>query len=751
MMNKILKKIALCSLAFFSLAGQAGAQLSNSLFFDKYNYRSRLVNPANTYYGKFHIGIPPFIPTIGVESGISGLVLGDIFQNVSVNGKKQTVLFCDRNNPGGIDKFLDAVDGGLRVFNAERIDVLDFGFRAGGGYLSFDVAARAEIYTNIPEKVLTFAFDGMKDGERYDLGLDKFTASASGWAEFAATYSRAFGEKLSLGVSLKYLYGLGNIKTDFDGITAYATNDEWRLSGNYKFYASLPNLRVYENSDGGVDSVAFDEDVKNVKGRPGFAADFGANYQLLPQLKLSVSVLDFGFISWKGDDAHVIESKTDYVFNGVRYDFNEEDFDDLPDFENVYRESGNKYIASLTPKVFLGGEYSLWDDRIGLGLVSRTTFYKKNPKEEFFANANFRPFKKLSFTLNYAMFDGHWSNIGWGINAVAGILNIYAAFDNCSLKFADVDGVRVPSRTNFFRFNLGFGLTFKGKDRDKEKKTKEKPVTTVIQKVFVDTDNDGVTDTLDMCEATPEGVEVDEKGCPLDTDKDGVADYLDKCPDTPEGAAVDSDGCLADSDGDGVPDYLDKCPETLDGVAVDENGCPVDTDKDGVPDYKDRCPDTPQEAKVDENGCPLDTDKDGVPDYLDKCPETYGTVNGCPEIKQEVKQIFKKALNGIQFESGKSTILRSSYPVLDQVVKVMVENPEYKLIISGHTDSSGDPEKNMTLSKERADAVKSYLIVHGIPGHRLTAEGYGDTRPVADNKTTKGRALNRRVELEAEY
>ena len=81
----------------------------------------------------------------------------------------------------------------------------------------------------------------------------------------------------------------------------------------------------------------------------------------------------------------------------------------------------------------------------------------------------------------------------------------------------------------------------------------------------------------------------------------------------------------------------------------------------------------------------------------------------------------------------------------------MLENKDYKLIISGHTDSSGNPDKNMILSKERADAVKQYLIVHGVQGHRLSADGYGATKPVADNKTAKGRALNRRVELEAEY
>ena len=92
-------------------------------------------------------------------------------------------------------------------------------------------------------------------------------------------------------------------------------------------------------------------------------------------------------------------------------------------------------------------------------------------------------------------------------------------------------------------------------------------------KIFRDSDGDGVPNDIDECPGTPEGVEVDERGCPLDSDGDGVPDYLDKCPGTPKGLEVDCDGCPADSDGDGVPDYRDKCPGTPRGALVDKDGC----------------------------------------------------------------------------------------------------------------------------------------------------------------------------------
>ena len=271
----------------------------------------------------------------------------------------------------------------------------------------------------------------------------------------------------------------------------------------------------------------------------------------------------------------------------------------------------------------------------------------------------------------------------------------------------------------------------------------------------LDTDKDGVPDYLDKCPDTPQGVAVDSVGCPLDTDGDGVPDYLDKCPDTPKAAKgmVDKNGCLLDSDGDGVPDYLDLCNNTPAEARayVDKNGCLKDTDGDGVPDYLDKCPDTPIEArgKVDEHGCPRDTDGDGIPDYLDNCPTIPGVASnhGCPEIKKEVRTLFQRALQGIQFETGRSTILKKSDIILNQIAKSLINNPTYLIEVQGHTDNVGKSEANMKLSEARANAVRQYLIAKGVEEKRITAKGYGDTRPIASNKTVSGRAKNRRVEF----
>ncbi|MDR2683904.1 MAG: OmpA family protein [Prevotellaceae bacterium] len=168
-----------------------------------------------------------------------------------------------------------------------------------------------------------------------------------------------------------------------------------------------------------------------------------------------------------------------------------------------------------------------------------------------------------------------------------------------------------------------------------------------------------------------------------------------------------------------------------------------------MPDYLDKCPHTPADVAVDESGCPSDKDNDGVPDYLDRCPELPGVVsnNGCPELKAEVKKIFKQALHGIQFETGKSSIKSSSNRILNQIVQIMKDNPDFQLEIGGHTDSIGSLEMNMDLSDRRAAAVKAYLAKQGVEESRMTSQGFGSTQPVATNTTSAGRAENRRVEF----
>jgi OOP family OmpA-OmpF porin len=251
------------------------------------------------------------------------------------------------------------------------------------------------------------------------------------------------------------------------------------------------------------------------------------------------------------------------------------------------------------------------------------------------------------------------------------------------------------------------------------------------QEINYDVDNDGVLDSLDKCLSTPQGMEVDDNGCtiekkkevqPIDSDNDGVIDLEDLCAETPIGIKVDTTGCKLhqDSDKDGVEDINDNCEDTPLGIKVDTSGCEIDTDvdKDGVLDSQDDCLNTPIGMNVDTKGCKI-----------------KNTIN----LKDIVIR-FGYKYEGLTEESKKS---------LNQLNKILHDNPELKINILGYADSIGSKEYNLKLSQKRAYQIEDMLIEKGISADRLNAIGKGEANPIATNMYKAGRAQNRRIEIEA--
>jgi len=216
-----------------------------------------------------------------------------------------------------------------------------------------------------------------------------------------------------------------------------------------------------------------------------------------------------------------------------------------------------------------------------------------------------------------------------------------------------------------------------------------------------------------------EGIEEEKV---TDADQDGIADNSDKCPATPVGVMVDATGCEKDSDKDGIRDSADNCLGTASGVAVDSLGCeiviapiePKDTDNDGIADQKDQCPNSDPGVNVDINGC-------------------------------ELQKSF--VLEGVNFVTGSDEISETSKAELNKVAETLIKNPAVNVEVAGYTDDRGDSNFNQRLSQKRAEAVKAYLQTVGVQAARMTAKGYGEDSPVADNSAVTGRARNRRVEL----
>ena len=380
--------------------------------------------------------------------------------------------------------------------------------------------------------------------------------------------------------------------------------------------------------------------------------------------------------------------------------------------------------------------------------------------------------------------DGMHSKLNWTAGAGVNIdlsRTVVLGFEIGS-SFANsdyLDGISFSGNPNkpdwwwYGGINLGFRLGTKDRDRDGVPDKDDKCPTipgSQLTRGCPDADGDGLADREDDCPHKP-GIRA-LAGCPIkDEDEDGVPDVDDKCPTVP--GLFDFDGC-PDTDGDGIEDAKDSC-KTVAGIAQ-FNGCP-DTDGDGIEDAKDACPTEPGPAeyyfgcpvrdtdgdgvedKLDQcllvagkpefKGCP-DTDGDGVEDRLDVCPDIAGLSEnkGCPKVEKKDLEKLELAVKDVKFESARSTLKPQSGKILGEIADILKRYPYYDLQIDGHTDSQGKEEANQKLSELRAQSCADFLTGKGVEKERFIVNGFGETKPIADNKTAAGRSLNRRVEFE---
>lgn len=632
-----MKKIISVVSAILATASTTFAQMSSTLYFMDQNPLIHNFNPSFQPTDKMYIGMPG-LSLVSVNAGNSKLAFEDIYVPRTIDGKNTTVLFLHPEAKNELRNVMNKISPRDRIFADYNVQLLNFGMRIKEkSYVSFSLSNRMEMNTILPKELFKAALmsEEYNSESQYSFGLGKFSSTMNCYSELAFGYSYAFSDKLQAGAKLKYLIPHAGYRTDFKDIDLYVSKDEWRFTGEGEVDASMPGLEIYQDEEGKIDSVDFNDDLKakdftKSKG-VGLALDFGVTYTPIKSVKLSASLLDLGFIHYS-KELHKLKKTDDFIYNGLKYgidDIHERDSADLWEpyeemLDNMYVvDESEGYNSMLTAKALLGVEYSFFENKMSVGALSKTYFLRGCASEEFMLAYNYRPNRVVSASASYTVTNGMFSNIGLGVNLNLGPVNFFLAADQIPLRYAKGDGKVIPTRTRAANFSTGINFMI----RDKEREDKGRLL-------WMDTDKDGVSDLYDKCNDTSEGIEVDKNGCPKDSDVDGVPDYMDQCHDSLSGKKVDEKGCPKDSDGDGVFDYKDQCHNPNSGALVDEFGCPSDVDGDGVPDYLDKCNLTPIGAPVDANGCPKDSDKDGVADYLDKCPDTPLDTkvdeNGCP-------------------------------------------------------------------------------------------------------------------------
>lgn len=635
-------------------------------------------------------------------------------------------------------------------------------------------------------------------------------ADITSYAAIHGSYAREINDKLTIGIRGKYLLGLFDLRINKANgyfVTDSGEQNVYKFEAeiDYEVNASgIDRIEEFSNNTSPSNGTNFvNQYLRPYYADPlgkGFAFDLGFNYRLNNKFSFSGSVIDLGTINWTQGKTYSKNAK--FTYEGL----NEPDFDSTDALINeladsigtIFKpnESSSPYKTNLNTKIYIGADYQVFNSG-KLGIVGMSEFHKKKVYLGAGLNYTQRVWRILDIRAGLTYFGDIGTNLGMGLNLHLGPLVIYGSTDKL------LGSVNYET-THFISNRIGININIGGRyDRDNDgipdKKDQCKKVPGLAKfDGCPDRDGDGVPDPSDECvdvkgtiaangcpDMDGDGIKdladscMSEKGdaklfgCP-DKDNDGVADKYDACPE--DSGMVSRDGC-PDRDGDGVLDKADVCPDVAGPKFT--MGCP-DMDRDSIPDNEDECPGVPGlrqfkgcpdldgDGIPNKNdscigdagpaatfGCP-DTDGDGIADKYDNCPTEAGNLEnqGCPTLDsslvvltEEEKKVLKEAFSNLEFESGTAKIAAVSIESLHELAELLNTRTEYKLEINGHTDNSGKAATNKKLSQDRANAVKTYLASQGVAADRMTAKGFGSSKPIAENKTAAGRQKNRRVEF----
>lgn len=607
--------------------------------------------------------------------------------------------------------------------------------------------------SNLSDK--TFRFFG-NDSAFYNTAIqeDNLQLKAHAFAEAGLTYGRIIYSSphhlLKLGITGKYVLGLAAASVYSNKLLVNIAKNDYinQLEGDF-------NVRYSSNLD------AVDDDFSDIldksSGNHGWGLDVGLAYEWRPEnsgwlttdptaykLRVSASLNDIGTVKYNNS-----EHGDSYTLNASGRTTDDLDKQDGETFDEYFtrlesqgiitsKAHADKLKVKLPATFRLDADYHIYKRLfINAGTVINLINKNKNQLTAHYATTfTITPRLEKKWFSIYSPFFYNTLNqkMAWGAGFRAG--PVFAGSASILSNMFSSKNVAAAD------FHLGVTLSIYQRIKTKRYKTQPAPASVpepVAPQPVVETKVDTVVQHVEV---------IKEVQITHDKDNDGIVDEKDECPDV--AGEVTLAGC-PDTDKDGIADKNDKCVDVA-GTAK-YNGCPVpDTDGDGLNDENDKCVDVAGTAKY--NGCPVpDTDGDGIDDEADKCPTTPGKPanNGCPEIKQEVAKKIAVAAKSIYYMSGKAIIQKVSYPKLDVVVKVLKADTALQISIEGHTDNKGNATANLKLSASRAQAVKNYLIKKGIAQSRITAQGFGDAKPIVSNATPAGRAKNRRVELHLNY
>lgn len=374
---------------------------------------------------------------------------------------------------------------------------LAFGFKKDDMFFNFSINTRVNQMLQFPSNFLDFRkgnYDPVKE-EALPIDFSNLRIKADAYAEIALSASKELTPELTVGAGIKFLKGAASIntrKTDLLLTTKLdANNQAESITADVDFdirTASIP-YDMYYNDKGIIDSIYVDEkqleenqtELFLFNGSWGVAFDLGATYQLTPEIQLSASALDLGFIRWK-ENTKQLTSSGSFTFSGLEIVPDEEGNFDMDTIVTLLTDSildnlqisdvGETYSSATVPKLIIGGSYKL-NDYFSAGAMLRADFYGKGPRLSSSISATASFAKRWQVTTSYSFMHNSYSNWGLGLSMNAGFFNFYLITDYVPVRLSKLTGIAddlfitpvIPSYAQTLNIRLGFNLLFGYKEK----------------------------------------------------------------------------------------------------------------------------------------------------------------------------------------------------------------------------------------------------------------------------------------------
>ncbi|MDA3821538.1 MAG: DUF5723 family protein [Bacteroidales bacterium] len=488
-MKRAKRTILLTGFVFSVFAITLGGQVPNTLFFMPGVPQSNKINPAIQPACSFYLGLPGAAP-LRLQLSSSSLAYSDvIFQAPASSGLDS--LITPFHPLADKEAFLDKLKSTNFVQSEVSFSLASIGIRARKSFFTFDINSRVDASVSYPKGLFELPIYGIRGGET--LSLNGFGLDMSAYNEIGLGWSRAdfFIPNLTIGVRGKALFGLVNIATRSSVLELSSSTDPIGLGlhSDMEIAAStVPILVDFENYEVDLNNLVAPpwgwegiqirntEDVlalmdKVFEQNFGMAMDLGLSYQPVPQLLISASMIDIGYIKW--NNSVIGNYKFDYEFDGLDINpFEEMDTTLLPSLLDSLGSAfiltqGEAYMSRLNSKLFIGASYYPIE-KIGFGLLSRTDFLSQSVSQQFTGSVNMTTGKFLNLSVSASYMQRRFNNLGAGLSVNLGPLNMYLLSDN--IISAGLRPIDARSVNLWFGANLTFG--WKRSKRMKEKAEK---------------------------------------------------------------------------------------------------------------------------------------------------------------------------------------------------------------------------------------------------------------------------------------